>query len=156
MVLASLAACDLPADTAGTLDRVRDGTLRVGLSRNPPWVEVADGAARGIEAELLEGFARTLNARVVWTEGSEAALVDALEQRSLDLAIAGFASDSPWGDRVGFTQPYASARAPASGRREDHVIAVMPGENALALALDRYLQESRPAVIAALAARNGR
>ena len=40
------ASCSLPRDSDGTLDRIRGGTLRVGLAENPPWVHSAGDSAR--------------------------------------------------------------------------------------------------------------
>lgn len=41
-----LAGCGLkmPSDPEGTLDRVAGGTLRVGISHNPPWTETGTGS----------------------------------------------------------------------------------------------------------------
>ena len=46
--------CRFPVDTAGTLERVRDGTLRVGVIDSPPFAVVhADQEPTGIEVELV-------------------------------------------------------------------------------------------------------
>jgi hypothetical protein len=86
----------------------------------------------GTQATALEAFARGRGARVEWTVVTEALLVDALESGEIDVAVAGFLEDSPWKDRVGFTRAWGS----------DRVIAVRAGENALLLALDRFLASS--------------
>lgn len=39
-----LGGCDWPRDAAGTLNEVRGGTLRVGVTDNPPWVVLQDDA----------------------------------------------------------------------------------------------------------------
>ena len=38
-----LAACDLPRDSDGTLDRVRGGTMRVGVVIDTPWTKDSAG-----------------------------------------------------------------------------------------------------------------
>lgn len=142
--------CGLPHDAAGTLERVRGGTLRVGYTVHPPWV--MDGGARptGIEPELVRRWARELDARVEWVQGSEAQLIPRLRRRELDLVIGGLAADSPWSGDVSFSQPYAEVRSGPDGTREAHVIAVAPGESALAIALDRFLQPRRSEIARAL------
>lgn len=39
-----LAACDLPRGSDGTLDRVRGGTMRVGVVVDTPWTKDFAGA----------------------------------------------------------------------------------------------------------------
>jgi polar amino acid transport system substrate-binding protein len=111
LVLALLAAsCDIPKDPEVTLDRVTGGDLRVGYALHDPWVE--DGAAgpTGIEPELVEVFAETIDAEVVWKEGSEAELVGALEVGELDLIVGGLTSTDPWSGMVAFTHPYVTTQ----------------------------------------------
>jgi len=77
-----LAACGVtvPTDPDGTLDAVRGGELRVGVSPHEPWTVVGpEGTPSGLEVDLVEGFADTLDADVVWTTGGEDELVDDLE-----------------------------------------------------------------------------
>ena len=74
MVTALFAGCgvSIPTDPKGTLERVSGGTLRVGVSPNPPWTEAAQGAEpTGTEVRLVEEFATTLPAEIGWTLGGE-------------------------------------------------------------------------------------
>jgi polar amino acid transport system substrate-binding protein len=102
-----LTACGIPRDAEGTLERVQGGTVRVGITENPPWTELSDGSPTGVEVDLVEGFAETLPARVEWFDGSQAELLRALEKRELDVVVGGFTADDPWAQMVTFTQPYA-------------------------------------------------
>jgi membrane-bound lytic murein transglycosylase MltF len=158
-LLVAVAGCDaisrLPRDPEGTLERVRGGVLRAGVSEHPPWTERAPGSPRGIEAELVGAFAQRLGARVQWVWGSEQPLLEALERRDLDVVVAGLKRDSPWAKRVGLTKPYVE-RARIRTRDgesesviEEHVIAVAPGENGFLRELERFLRERRPAVLPA-------
>jgi polar amino acid transport system substrate-binding protein len=121
LLAAALAAagCDLPADPGGTLERVRGGVLRAGVGEAPPWTSTADpGPPSGIEPALVRGFAEGLGARVEWTRGTEAELLGALEERRLDVVVAGLLDDTLWASRVGLTRPYASVSwlvVPAAG-----------------------------------------
>jgi len=144
----------IPADPEGTLDRVRDGQLRVGVSTNAPWTETRDGAEPvGIEPDLVRGFAATLNARIQWSEGGEQKLVDELERGNLDIVLGGLTKDTPWWDKVAVTVPYAGA-TDGHGETHKHVMAAPPGENAFLLELEDFLarqevqrevqQEARP------------
>jgi polar amino acid transport system substrate-binding protein len=103
----TLNACGIPRDSEGTLDRVEGDTMRVGITENPPWTDLSGGRPAGVEVDLIEGFAETLQAQVEWFDGSEAELMEALEKRELDVVVGGFAADDPWAQVVTFTQPYA-------------------------------------------------
>lgn len=143
VLAAVLAGCGtmIPADPGGTLDRVRDGVLRVGVSPNPPWTDILNRAdPTGLEADLARGFATGLNARIEWTAGGEQQLVDALEHGELDLLVGGLTKDSPWTEKVALTRPYAEADD-GRGGTEQHVMAVRMGENAFLVELETFLDE---------------
>jgi polar amino acid transport system substrate-binding protein len=118
------AGCDdFPRDAAGTLERVRaGGPLRVGWSPAEPWVRpdggAPDGGPAGVEPDLVRAWAGSVGARVEWVAGSEAQLVEALQENELDVAVAGFTKASPWGGKTGQTQPYLEAEV---------VVGVAPG-----------------------------
>jgi ABC-type amino acid transport substrate-binding protein len=137
-----LTACGLsiPTDPNGTLDRVTDGRLRVGISPNGELTTVDDGQYGGTEAELVKDFADSLNAQIEWTVGSEEALVRGLEHNSLDLVIAGITDQSPWAERAAPTRPYAEA-PDAWGTDHKLVMLVPMGENAFLSELERFLDE---------------
>jgi polar amino acid transport system substrate-binding protein len=113
-VLACLAlgACQYPRDPEGTLDRVRGGTLRVGVSPAEPWV-VLEGNRQpaGVEVALVEEFARTIDAEVKWVEGSESELMEALDGRQLDIVIAGLTRRSVWMHSAALTRPYLTTQS---------------------------------------------
>jgi polar amino acid transport system substrate-binding protein len=110
-VLAVLAGCDWPRDAAGTLDDVRGGTLRVGVTENPPWVVLQDDAPAGVEVRLVEELAEDLGADIQWVEGADADLIEALHGRSLHLVIGGFDAAAPWAQQVSLTRPYLTTRS---------------------------------------------
>ncbi|HEV3473816.1 MAG TPA: transporter substrate-binding domain-containing protein [Actinomycetota bacterium] len=118
VALSFLSACGLPRDPEGTLQRVRGGTLRVGITEHPPWTIVDGDEPGGVEVTLVEDLAERLDARISWTFGSEAQLFEALERRELDLVIGGFAADDPWAEIVSLTQPYITIRT---------IVGVSPG-----------------------------
>jgi polar amino acid transport system substrate-binding protein len=108
----AIGGCQFPADTDGTLDRVRGGTLRVGVTPADPFVILADGSdPQGVEAELVRRFARQLDAEVEWVPGSEAELMGALHGRQLDIVIAGLTRKSPWQAEVTLTRPYLNTQS---------------------------------------------
>jgi ABC-type amino acid transport substrate-binding protein len=143
-VLAALltAACgSFPADPEGTLERVTGGTLRVGVSLNPPHTEVRGAAEpEGAEVALVRNFAATLPAEIEWTVGGEERLILALEHGDLDLVIGGLTADTPWTEHAAITKPYAEAADPA-GEPVELVMAARLGENAFLLRLERFLRE---------------
>lgn len=144
-------ACGLPRDPAGTLDRVRGGTLHVGFVVDTPWVIAAGPGAGGIEGAIVSALARDVRARVEWTAGSESPLLTALHDGDLDLVVAGLTKDSPWSAKVSFTRPYYVDTTIVHGERAElpHVLAVRPGENAWQVRVERLL-ESRKDEIAAM------
>jgi polar amino acid transport system substrate-binding protein len=101
-----VAGCDLPRDSSGTLDRVRHGTMRVGVVTNPPWASDSGAPAPGVEQQLVQELAARVNARVAWVRRPEAELLLALHRRELDLVIGGLTSSVPWQKEVAFTKPY--------------------------------------------------
>ena len=110
-LLAVLAAgCGIPRDPESTLDRVRGGTLRAGITASEPWTTLEGGRPGGVEAELVERFATELGARVEWVDGSEADLMAALEVRELDLVVGGLTADTPWQAKAAITRSYATTR----------------------------------------------
>lgn len=102
------AACDIPRDPEGTLERVRGGTMRVGVTAAEPFVVMEGGAepSGGVEVRLVEELATELDAQIHWVNGSEEELLAALEVRELDVVIGGLTRTNPWSSKVTFTHPY--------------------------------------------------
>ncbi|WP_199424935.1 transporter substrate-binding domain-containing protein [Actinotalea solisilvae] len=150
-ILTLLAGCGvtIPTDPEDTLEDVRGGVLRVGVSTDPPWTEEAPdpggSGPAGIEPQLVRDFAASLGAEVEWTRGGEADLVDQLHRDELDLVVGGLTTTSPWAAHATLTYPYAEATGP-EGATELHVMAVQTGENAFLVELERFLlgQEVSP------------
>jgi hypothetical protein len=134
-----LIGCDpIPRDSAGALNRVRGGELRVGVADHPPWVRFEGGRVAGLEPELIEAWAKGLGARVSWKHGAEAELVEALHRREVDVLAAGLDSKTPYKPELGLTQPYIEVED-RHGSKKKHVLAVTPGESALLFSLDQFL-----------------
>jgi polar amino acid transport system substrate-binding protein len=106
-----LCGCEFPRDPEGTLDQVRGGALRVGVSPAEPFVKPAPGGEpTGVEVELVTRFAESLDASVEWVEGSESDLMAALEGRQLDIVIAGLTRRSEWQRTAALTRPYLTTQ----------------------------------------------
>ncbi len=128
--------CDsFPKDPRHTLDRVRNGTLRVGYSENRPWVTKSGTVPGGTEAELVKRFAQSLQAKIEWHNDTEQNLFERLEKNEIHLVIAGLTDETPWKDKIGMTRPYRK-----EGKKK-HVMAVAPGENGFLVALETFLQQ---------------
>ena len=132
----------IPSDPNGTLDRVVDGNLNVGVPPNGEWTVETSGAESGSEAELVEGFAETINADIEWTEGSEEELGRALERENLDLVVGGLTEDTPWLARVGVTGPYEEFKD-EEGTTHRLVMQVRMGENAFLIELEKFLSRAQ-------------
>lgn len=136
-----LSGCDSwPADPRNSLAAAEQrGALRVGVVANPPWVETnSPEAPAGLESELVSEFASQLGLDVEWHSDGVEQQVEALKNFELDLMIGGFSAANPWKAEVGQTFVYFSEHN-QSGSLGDHVMLTAPGENALLMALERYL-----------------
>lgn len=149
LTAALLAGCSggFPADPDGTLERVTGDALRVGITANPPWTVVEEGAPpSGLEAEVVTEFAETLDADVDWTVGSEERLIGDLEAGELDLVVGGFTGRSPWSARAALTTPYTTV-PDEQGAPEPHVMVAPLGENAFLVRLETFLLENHRDVL---------
>ena len=136
-----LSGCaSIPVDPEGTLERASGGVLRVGMSVHEPWTTADDGERGGIEVELVEEFAAVWDAEVEWHDGGEEALIEELHRGELDLVVGGLTEKSPWVGQAALTRPYVVVTSP-TGSPEPHVMAARMGENALLVALERFLLE---------------
>jgi polar amino acid transport system substrate-binding protein len=102
----TLAACGIPRDPEGTLERVDGGVMRVGVTDAPPWVELGAEEPDGIEVRLVESLAEELDAEIEWVEGSEQELFGALTGRDLDLVVGGLTAETPRSAEAAVTHPY--------------------------------------------------
>jgi polar amino acid transport system substrate-binding protein len=154
----------MPKDPEGTLDRIRGGTMRVGVVAHEPFTRVEGGSPAGPEVELVQEFARTLEAKVEWTVGAEARLMEALAKHELDLVIGGIAADTPYASHIGLSRPYLRSRltigAPAGQSPPQELkgqrVAVEQGHVAIALLEKKgAVPEVTPSVDAAPGLRAG-
>ena len=107
VALAFLASCaTAPEDPEGSLDRIRSGTMRVGVTESEPWTVLEGDVPSGIEVELVQRFADELDAEIEWIDGSEQELFGALSAGSLDLVIGGLTSTNPNSKHSTFTHPF--------------------------------------------------
>jgi polar amino acid transport system substrate-binding protein len=140
-----LTGCGIPRDPESTLERVRGGTLWVGITESEPWTRLEAGQPGGVEVELVRRFATELGARVEWVDGSEADLIAALEVRELDLVVGGLTADTPWQTKAAITRSYATTRmvvaVPASQPVPDDIaglrVAVELGSDAAGILEDK-------------------
>jgi polar amino acid transport system substrate-binding protein len=128
-----LAACGIPRDPEGTLERVIGSAMRVGITESEPWIVLDGGEPSGVEVDLVQGFASELDTEIEWVNGSETEILESIEMGQLDLALGGFTADNPWSSKVSFIQPYFVLG------EDQHVMAVPHGENAWIVRLERFL-----------------
>lgn len=137
---------DIPADPDGTLTAIeRSGELVVGVSPHPPFTTLPgspDGPPGGTEVERVTSFAESLGAEPVWVVGGEEELVRQLEEGEIQVLVGGLTDKNPHLTRTGTTRPYLTTTE--DGRKVRHVMAVVPGENALLSALERFLDGESP------------
>lgn len=108
-----LTGCGFPRDPRGTLDKVLDGGMRVGVATNEPWTRIEDGRASGVEIKLLKEFAGELETEAIFVPGTVPELLEATRQGEVDVVVGGFTDASP-GVRekkeAGVTSPYLTTR----------------------------------------------
>ncbi|MGO1537523.1 MAG: transporter substrate-binding domain-containing protein [Yaniella sp.] len=132
-----------PADPEGTLNRVSGGTIRAGVSHDPPWSDITTGGNTeedpgGIEVELLENYAASIGAEVEWQAGGEEQLIGLLAEQELDVVVGGLTDQSPWESDAAITTSYAESKGIA-GSTDKHVMATQMGENAFMTSLEEFL-----------------
>lgn len=128
-----------PRDPEDSLHQITNGKLSVGYTVHRPFVFTENGVVSGLEAELVEGFAAEMGATVQWEEAPEAVLAEKLKKQQLDIAIGGFTTESHYKKELGFTRPYMQTD-------KKYVFAVAPGENALLLRLEKFLQQKKQSI----------
>lgn len=136
LLLMLATGCDnFPKDPDKTLEKINKGTLRVGYSENAPWVIKTAKEPSGLEADLVRGFAKEQNARIVWVNDTEQDLFQKLEKKELHLVIGGLTDKNLWKSKISFTRPYLEIK------KDKHVMAILKGENAFTIALETYLHQ---------------
>ncbi len=138
-----LCACsDYPRDPEDSLARAHEHGLRVGLSHDPPFVDLSGREPAGIEVDWIRRFAHGRGMEVEWVvDGHDALMLELLDFR-LHLVAGGHRRDSPWKD-ASWSLPVKIATADGLVERR---FALPPGENAWQLALDRQLHADAPAL----------
>ena len=97
----------------GTLDKVQNGTMYVGIVNHDPWTQIEEGQASGIEVELLRDFADELESEIVFVGGTVPELLEAARQGEVDVVAGGFTDTSPGvseGKEAEITSPYLVTR----------------------------------------------
>jgi len=134
-----LSGCGMPRDPSHTLERVRGGTLRVGIVQNDPWVVDRGSAVDGIEGRFAVDVASAIGARIEWVRQPEFELIRLVHDRKVQLVIGGFDTKVRWAQEVALTRPYLERD------RKSHVLAAPPGENAWLMFLDQRVEAFKDA-----------
>jgi hypothetical protein len=117
-------SCDaVPADSDGTLDRIRgESRFRVGLIAST--APLAPERTRA----LLQRLSRATKASAVVETGAAEPMLVSLEEGGIDLVVGEFAKQSPWAARVTLTEPIAGQ--PGGQTHTVLAAAARNGENA--------------------------
>lgn len=115
------------------------------MSQHEPWTALDDGERSGVEVRLMEEFAAGRDLDVEWQDGGEESLIGQLHRGELDVVVGGLTEKSPWSSHAALTRPYVVVTGP-EGSPEPHVMAARMGENALLVALERFLLEHQAEV----------
>lgn len=125
-----LAGCDVPKDPENTSDRVRHGTLQVGILPGNAQAERQDRLIVAVLAEALltQPKFRAEDAHL---------LFQALEDGELDLVIGGLPASTPFTAEAGLSREAGPLFRP--GDSEKRVLAVRQGENAFLMEVNRAI-----------------
>ena len=141
IIMLSLLSCDnFPQDTYNTVDEVTGKVLLVGYAENPPWVFSSEEGIEGIEVDIIENFAASINAEVKWVRKNEHELMRELEHRNLHVVISGLTTQTPWKSKVPVSKSYLTYKG------KDRVIAVPPGEHRLLFKLEEFINKNREGI----------
>ncbi|MPZ70202.1 MAG: transporter substrate-binding domain-containing protein [Actinobacteria bacterium] len=110
-----------PVDPEGTLERIRGGTMRVGITASEPWTESTEDGPAGIEVEIVERLAEELDAEIEWVPGSEEELFGALKYSQVDLVIGGLGAKNPFAKEASLTHPYLTTQVVVAVPESDDV-----------------------------------
>ena len=128
LALGILSACTrFPADTEGTLDKVTNGELRVGL------VHTVEGAPTLLS--FVEQLSARTDSRIALISGSAEPMLMKLEAGELDLVLGQFDRNSPWQQRITFSQPISMTEQKGVGH--ELKAAIRNGEHAWSMEVDR-------------------
>lgn len=139
-IIAILYSCDIPKDPNKTFSKAKGDTLRVGIANSGARADFNNGKPKGIEVEIIKGFAESINTEIKWIPGSQQQIIDLLKEYQLDIAIGGFTKGSAFKKHAGFTNYYERVKikigAPAGvmlpSKAKNEEIAVKEGTEALA------------------------
>ena len=127
-------ACSLPHDAEDSLKHITNGTMRVGVSTNSPWVAMSGDTIAGYEGAIVGELARELHSRIEARPGAESVLLEQLHDRKLEMVVGGLTSDSRWKRDVALTKRYHTDK-----QGKQHVLALPPGENGWLVRVEEYL-----------------
>lgn len=130
---------DLPRDQSGWTAQIQqDRVLVVGFSRPSQKDELVFQR----EKAVLQKLAKRLGARLEMREGNAHTLLDKLGKREIAVVMAQIPSESPFAEKLGFSQPFYK-RDDGNNNEVEYSIAVAPGENRLLLMLDKTIADDK-------------
>lgn len=127
-VVLLLSGCWMPRDPEGTTERVRGGTLHLGVLGTV----LSDAEERAVAA-----VADALDAEVSRDTADPHRLFAMLGAGEIDIVVGGVPEDTPFASRVGLTRSIGKVRV--GDRLEDRVLAIRQGENRFLMTVNRTL-----------------
>lgn len=139
IIVFAVAGCNrFPQDPEKTLTQVQGAQMHIGVASDPPFVRLRPGQPpQGREIAMLQAWAESLHAHIVWERGGHADLLEALEQYKLQAVVGGHSKQSPWKGRIAFTKPYQLQTD--DGSYGSRVLALPPGENAWLMNFESFV-----------------
>lgn len=111
VVIATLCwSCNYPKDPNHTLDKMKNQTVRVGISESSGLATISEAGPTGVEVELIKGYAQTINSKIEWVKGSQEQIVGLLKEHQVDVAIGGYSKQTAFKKHIGLTRPYKTEK----------------------------------------------
>lgn len=128
--LAALSACDLPRDPEQTTQKLRGGTLTVGVG-------AAEEPDDPRERDILRRLAQRLDAELRYEQGELHWLVSELEEGRVDLIAGRIPKTTPFAKETGLTAPVSAMTL--DGRQVKTVFLIRKGENGFLTEVERAI-----------------
>ncbi|GGD37177.1 transporter substrate-binding domain-containing protein [Aureimonas glaciei] len=134
-----LGGCGFPEDPAATTERVRSGTLVIGVLEGSSFASFRGETPAGADIDIAMGLASRFSAEPQWVRGSVDQLLYALDNGEVDLLVGGLATSTVLSSRTALSHPVG--RMPLGPAHEGRVFALRMGEIGWQLEVNRFIGE---------------
>ena len=132
LFLLSNCSCQFPADPYQTLNHIKSSKM---LIIGTCFAEINNNI-KNKEVMLVQKIALSLQAKILWKKGNQEDLYRELRNNNLNLVVCQIRDNSPWKEKLAFTQPYYIDK-----KNTAYVAAIQQGENAWLKYINDIIQQ---------------